>query len=258
MRVVSVIGISSSGKTTTVEQIIGGLVKRRYRVGSVKDIHFEAFAMDTHGTNTHRHRQAGAELVTARGLQETDLLFPVHLPMEKILTFYDQDWVVLEGVREINAPKIVCAHDLGGVDKLLGPDTLAIAGQVANTGITEYKGLPVFSAITQPGELVEFVEDRVGELLPDFSAECCGLCGSSCRELLAGIMQGERQWGDCQLRQNVKLKIGGKDITMVPFVQEVLARTLIALASTLDGYEPGKEIEINFTAKRSGLGYKGE
>ena len=38
-------------------------------MGSVKDIHFEAFAIDTPGTNTYRHRQAGAELVTARGLR---------------------------------------------------------------------------------------------------------------------------------------------------------------------------------------------
>ncbi|MGI6365419.1 MAG: molybdopterin-guanine dinucleotide biosynthesis protein MobB [Bacillota bacterium] len=246
MKLISVIGISGSGKTTTVETIIRGLRERRYSVGSVKDIHFEAFAMDTPGTNTHRHRQAGAELVTARGLRETDILYPESLAMEKILSFYTQEWVVLEGVAEINAPKIVCGHDWEGVDALLGPDTLAVAGQVANAGLREYKGLPVLNAVDRPRELVDLVLARVGERLPDFTAECCGLCGMSCRELLAAIIRGEKGREACLLRQEVKLKIGGREITMVPFVQEVLARTLTALASTLEGYEPGQKIEISF------------
>lgn len=250
MRVVSVIGISGSGKTTTVEQLLRNLKKRRYSVGSVKDIHFEAFAIDTPGTNTYRHRQAGAELVTARGLRETDFLFPVRLPMDKILSFYDQEWVVLEGVEDINAPKIVCGHDLEGVDALMGPDTLAVAGRVANTGIKEYKGVAVFNSLTQGEELTDYVEEKVGELLPDFSADCCALCGMSCREFLAAVLRGEKKWDECPLEQEVELKIGGRDITMVPFVQEVLARTLVALVSTLDGYRPGADITLNI--KRPG------
>lgn len=244
MKIVSVIGISGSGKTSTVETIIRGLKGRRYSVGSVKDIHFEAFAIDTPGTNTDRHRQAGAELVTARGLKETDILYPESLPIEKILSFYHQDWVVLEGVREINAPKIVCGHDWTGVDSLLGPDTLAIAGRIANTGIQEYRGIPVLNAQAQPQELVAFVEEKVGESLPDFTADCCGLCGMSCRELQGAIIRGEKGREDCLLRQDVKLKIGGRDITMVPFVQDILARTMTALTSTLEGYESGQEIQL--------------
>ena len=41
MKVFSVIGISKSGKTTTIENIIKELRKRNYSVGSVKEIHFE-------------------------------------------------------------------------------------------------------------------------------------------------------------------------------------------------------------------------
>lgn len=244
MKVFSVIGITQSGKTTTVEQIIGELTRRRYSVGSVKDIHFEAFALDTPGTNTDRHRQAGSSLVTARGLKETDILFPVSLSIEKILEFYNQDWVVLEGVQEINAPKIVCAHDEEGIDKLLDESTMAIAGRIANTGLKEYKGVPVFNALTQPVELTDYVLERVPQLLPDYDGKCCGLCGLSCRELLGEILRGNRSREDCQLKQVVKLEIGGKPVTIVPFVQEVLARTLTALVSTLDGYEQGKEISL--------------
>ncbi|MDD2283477.1 MAG: molybdopterin-guanine dinucleotide biosynthesis protein MobB [Eubacteriales bacterium] len=244
MKVFSVIGITQSGKTNTVEKIIGELSRRRYSVGSVKDIHFEAFAIDTPGTNTYRHRQAGASLVTARGLKETDILYPLSLPIEKILEFYDQDWVVLEGVREINAPKIICAHDEEGIEDLLDASAIAIAGQVANTGLKEYKGLPVFNALTQAVELTDYVVAKVPRRLPDFDAKCCGLCGMSCRELLAEIIRGEKKRVDCLLRQTVQLKIGGKPVTMVPFVQEILTNALTALVSTLDGYEQGKEISL--------------
>ncbi|MDD4658332.1 MAG: molybdopterin-guanine dinucleotide biosynthesis protein B [Eubacteriales bacterium] len=251
MKVLSVIGITQSGKTSTVEQIIGELRRRRYSVGSVKDIHFEAFAIDTPGTNTYRHRQAGASLVTARGLKETDILYPLSLPIEKILEFYDQDWVVLEGVRDINAPKIVCAHDKKGIEDLLDASVMAIAGQVANTGLKEYKGVPVFNAQTQAAELTDFVLAKVPPRLPDFDAQCCGLCGMSCRELLAGIIRGENKREDCLLQQNVQLTMGGKPVTMVPFVQEVLTKTLTALVSTLDGYEQGKEIRLVWQPKES-------
>lgn len=244
MKLISVIGFSQSGKTSTVESIIGELSNRRYSVGSVKEIHFEAFTIDTPGSNTHRHRQAGSSLVTARGLQETDILYPLRLPMAKILEFYHQDWVVLEGVKDINAPKVVCAHDEEGIDALLDASVIAIAGKVANTGMKEYKGLPVFNALTGAAELTDFVLAKVPPRLPDFDRQCCGLCGMSCRELLAGIIRGEKQYEDCLLRQNAELHIGGKPVTMVPFVQEVLAKTLTALVSTLEGYEPGKEIKV--------------
>ncbi len=76
MKAFSVIGISKTGKTTSIEKIIKGLKKRNYSVASIKEIHFDSFAMDAPGTNTDRHRKAGSEIVTARGLNETDIMFP--------------------------------------------------------------------------------------------------------------------------------------------------------------------------------------
>ena len=87
MKVLSVYGYTGSGKTSTIEQIIGELIRRGYSVGSIKDIHFESFAIDTVGSNTDRHRKAGAELVTARGIHETDVLFPKDFPLNKYFVF---------------------------------------------------------------------------------------------------------------------------------------------------------------------------
>ena len=74
MKVVSIFGFTKSGKTTTVEHVVAELRRRGYSVGSVKDIHFEDFTIETEGTNTYRHKKAGSQLVTARGLYETDIL----------------------------------------------------------------------------------------------------------------------------------------------------------------------------------------
>src|SRR5690554_4343904 len=115
MKVFSVVGITESGKTTTIENIIKELRKRNYTVGSVKEIHFEQFKIDVEGSNTHRHKMAGSQLVTARGYYETDILFQNRLSMNEILNFYNHDYVILEGVRDTCAPKIVTAHDVEGI-----------------------------------------------------------------------------------------------------------------------------------------------
>lgn len=159
MKVISVIGITQSGKTTTIENIIKELRKRGYTVGTVKEIHFESFAMDVEGSNTDRHKKAGAELVTARGKYETNILFQEKLSINKILSFYDQDYVILEGVTDTPVPKILTAHDIGGIEDRLDETVFAISGRIS-TNISEYKGLPVINSMKDIEGLVDLIEER--------------------------------------------------------------------------------------------------
>ncbi len=162
MKVFSVFGISDTGKTTTAECIISELVRRGYRVGSVKDIHFSGFAMDREGTDTWRHGRAGAELVTARGLYETDVLFPKRLPIDKLLEIYDQDYVVLEGSNNFLGPAIISAGKTEEIETRMRDTVFAIVGQISNT-INEYKGLPVLDARKDIEKLLELIEKNVPE-----------------------------------------------------------------------------------------------
>ncbi len=249
MKVFAVIGITKSGKTTTIEKIISELRRRRYTVGSVKDIHFEKFAIDTEGTNTDRHKQAGSQLVTARGLSETDILFQSKLPLDTILGFYDHDYVILEGVDDYNVPKIVCAHDTDGVDKKLDPGVFALSGVLSN-GMERYKGLPVFNPLNDIKAFVDYIEEKVFPRLPDLDPKCCSLCGMSCKELLHGILRGEKSREDCVLaRGDIHLFIDGKEIPMVDFVKNVVRETVVGLVSTLDGYKKYGTIEIKIEGK---------
>lgn len=244
MKVFSVIGITKSGKTTTIENIIKELRKRNYTVGSVKEIHFEKFKMDVEGTNTHRHKMAGSQLVTARGANETDVLLQRKLSMNEILSFYNHDFVILEGVRDTCAPKIVTAHDVEGILDRMDETTFAISGQISN-GLLEYDGIPVINSITEIGKLVDFIEEKVFDRLPDIKDECCKKCGYTCTQLCSKILKGVAERGDCVLTDNsVTLKINGQEITMVPFVQNILKNAVEGVAKELNGYLESGDIEV--------------
>ncbi|MEY7849576.1 molybdopterin-guanine dinucleotide biosynthesis protein B [Natrarchaeobius sp. A-rgal3] len=62
MKVVRLVGSSDSGKTTLVESLVPRLTERDDRVATVKSIHHDV-EIDTPGTDTYRHRAAGAETV---------------------------------------------------------------------------------------------------------------------------------------------------------------------------------------------------
>lgn len=52
MKIIMLKGISKTGKTTTAEAVIRELKMRGYTVGSVKDIHFESFTVETGGSRS--------------------------------------------------------------------------------------------------------------------------------------------------------------------------------------------------------------
>lgn len=268
MRVFSVNGVSKSGKTTTIERIIGELKRRGYSVGSVKDIHFEQFAIDTEGTNTFRHRKAGSDVVTARGLAETDIMFPGRLPVAKILELYNNDWVILEGVKDFPAPSIACARNREELERILTPATFAISGVVASSAgsiagtvgvpacgdtAAAIGGIPVIDGLTHAEQLVDLIENRVFPVLPAVDPECCRECGRSCTEMAAAILAGEATREDCRHDDfGVALLVGGRPISIVPFVQEVIRRTVSGMVSTLEGYRPGEVIEIRIAPRDGG------
>ena len=246
MKVIAVNGVSSSGKTTVCEALIRELTRRGYRVGSVKEIHYDQFSIDPKpDTNTNRHRRAGATLVTARAGRETDVMFPQKLPIGEILSMYDHDYVILEGVSDCNAPRILTAHSAQELDERMDGRVVAVSGVIAGT-LADYRGLPVFNALTDAAALADFAERAAREPLPDFDPDCCSACGMSCRALAEQVAQGKADITDCVLRAaDVELTVGGRPIPMVPFVQKLLRNAVLAVASELDGVKQG-ELVVKF------------
>ena len=72
--VIAAVGISGSGKTTTVEYLISKLSGKGYRVGAIKHIHREGFTIDQEGKNTWRFSQAGAKITVAISPEEIAII----------------------------------------------------------------------------------------------------------------------------------------------------------------------------------------
>ncbi len=244
MKAISVYGLSDSGKTTSVVSIIQELCARGYTVGSVKRIHHGEFHMDTPGKNTDKHAHAGANTVAALASKETAVLFPRQLAIDELLKFYDQDFVIFEGYRGREFPKLLSLLDVADLDKEIDETVIGLVG-VGVAGMTEYNGLPCFDARTQFKALVDFIEEKCIEYAPMYDEDCCSSCGSNCRDFRKKLIQGEVSKEECALFSgDVELTVGGKNITMVPFVQRILKNSVDAVLKELDGYFENADVQI--------------
>lgn len=248
MKAFSVTGLTGSGKTTVIENVIEELVKRGYSVGSVKEIHNDEFKIDKEGTNTWRHRQAGADTVTARSHQETDILHKGYLPIYEILSNYSQDFVVLEGVRDAVVPNIAVAKEDEQPD--ISPLTIAVSGRYANTHDGHYNGLPIINGVENTKELVDLIVEKTPPLMYDVKPKCCKKCGSDCRTFLSKVLRGEEKIENCMIYDgSISLKVNGEDMIMVPFVRALLKNEIMGIVKELNGYKKGATIEIKFKSE---------
>ncbi len=111
MKVVGFAGFSGSGKTTLVEQLIPALKLRGQRVSVVKHAH-HSFDIDHPGKDTWRHREAGAFEVLAASPKRLVLMRELEAVAEHSVHDLiaqlraDVDWVLVEGFKQSNLPKV--------------------------------------------------------------------------------------------------------------------------------------------------------
>lgn len=210
MRTVMIKGFSKTGKTTTVTELIKELRRRGYSVGTVKDIHYEGFRVDTEGTDTYKHTESGARRVTALGPAETAIMASKRMDIDAILKYYKEDFVILEGDSGLKCPTIITGRTADDIDKRMCDEAIAISGVIAGS-MDEYRGLPVIDARKEVSRLADLIEKKTEQHKEDL---------------------------------DVQLTIDGEDIWMVPFVKKTLKNVVVGAVKALDGYEEGKEIVI--------------
>ena len=107
--IVSIIGISNSGKTTLIEKLIRELVSRKYRLATIKHTAEEA-TLDTPGKDTWRHLQAGSQATAIGSDTRIVLIKPVasETTMDEMTRLLGEDYdiILTEGFKQGNAPKI--------------------------------------------------------------------------------------------------------------------------------------------------------
>jgi molybdopterin-guanine dinucleotide biosynthesis adapter protein len=174
MNVVGFAGFSGSGKTTLVEALIPVLKSRGLRVSVVKHAHHK-FDIDHAGKDTFRHREAGAfEVVVASG-KRLALMREFEKPGELkvhhlIAELYDGvDWVLVEGFKESDLPKIEVWRPALGKPALYGEDDFIVAIATDAPGqIAAGTQRPVMD-VNAPEAIVQWLVDNAARF--DYQAE---------------------------------------------------------------------------------------
>ena len=109
-KIIGITGWKDVGKTHYASLIIKLLVKRGYKVGSVKHAHND-FDIDKPGTDSFKHREAGSSQVIISSSKRWAKIIENNNKKEKSLDelieeFKDIDIVVVEGFKNENHPKI--------------------------------------------------------------------------------------------------------------------------------------------------------
>lgn len=215
--IISFIGWHDSGKTTLATQVVAELKKLGYRVGVVKSSSDAGIEFDTPGTDTYKHRQAGADSVM--------IVAP--------------DQLVLQTRNRGLSLRTLAHRYFPDVDIIIG-EGFKTARQVAK--IEVFKDLDqrlrdeVSGVIAVATDLPGVVADYVFRL-------------DEAKEIALFI---EKRF----LRQNepevAALLVNGNRVPLKHFVQEALAGTVYGFIKTLKLGTEIKEIELRIKIDREG------
>ncbi|MDP7078435.1 MAG: molybdopterin-guanine dinucleotide biosynthesis protein B [Candidatus Undinarchaeales archaeon] len=155
--IISVVGRSGTGKTTVLELLIGELVRRGYRVGTVKHCS-HGFDADQQGKDSWRHAQAGSE-VAAISCPHKMALFrnmESEMPLDDIVSLMGKvDVVLTEGYKRGEKPMIEVSRQAVGTDLLCPPEGLVcvMADYDVDTSV------PLF-ALDDAKSVISLLEER--------------------------------------------------------------------------------------------------
>lgn len=163
-RVFGITGWKNSGKTTLTERLVATLTARGWRISTVKHAH-HAFDIDQEGTDSFRHRQAGAGEVAIVSGKRWALMHELHgeeePKLETILARLSPcDLVLVEGYKRENHLKIEARRrDARNGTPLSASDPHIVA--IAADHPVEGETIPVFDIDDVPA-IADFIESTVG------------------------------------------------------------------------------------------------
>jgi molybdopterin-guanine dinucleotide biosynthesis protein MobB len=232
MKVVGVIGYHNAGKTSVVEDLIKYLKEKGLSVSTAKS--------STHEINpdkdTERHFAMGAEKVVG---VDPNLFHILKKKGDLFRELLGCDYAILEGFKKRRGyMKVLVAQDEKDLE-LVDDYTFIVTGNEELEEAAQRKGA-VF--IKDSHRLYEKIESSAFRKLPE---ENCKRCGRrKCSELAREIFEGTAKDAECtHLTDQVLLEVDGKAVTLSPFVQDVVDKTVRGLVGTLRNGE-GKEIRL--------------
>ncbi len=139
MILLGVIGHKDAGKTTLVEALIGELASRGLRVSTLKRTH-HAVDLEVAGTDTHRHRIAGARQVVLATDRRLVLMEEIAEPSldDLLARLAPCDVVLAEGWKRGSHPRLeVWRPETGRRPLAEGDPTIAAVAASADPGVAQ-------------------------------------------------------------------------------------------------------------------------
>jgi len=208
--IISIVGKSDSGKTTFIEKLLPELVRRGYRVATVKhDVH--GFEVDREGKDSWRHKKAGAHTTIISSPQKVAVIRDVEKDLtlaelrEKLIQ--DVDLILSEGFKKDVQPKIEIFRKEKHQELLCTKeDNLAaiVSDKEFNVGV------PCFSLDDAKG-VADFIEKK--------------------------FLKAKKEEG-------ITLKVDGRSVSLKPFIRDFLSGSIKGMVDSLKGCEKPKKIEI--------------
>lgn len=149
MRVFGVCGWKNTGKTTLMAGLVAEMARRGLRVAAIKHAHHDA-DVDVPGTDSHRHRAAGAgQVILAtprRWALMTELAGAPEPPLAELLArLAPCDLVLVEGYKREGHPKIE-AHRPEAGRPLIARESASVRAVASTLPATD----PLFAALGRP------------------------------------------------------------------------------------------------------------
>ena len=220
MKIIAVVGTKNTGKTTLVTKLVTELVKRGYKVGTVKHSHH---AFDLADRDTGKHKEAGALIVVGSGNDETFFNLKEVLKLDEILAMMKfikkLDFVVLEGFKHSNYTKISTSDF---------KDEYTI------------KNVKVFDLDDEKLKfLIDLIDERSFGIMQNLNCKKCGF--KSCQDYVKAKLNGAVDARCHTESDDVLLKIDGQLIPLNPFVRDFVSETIKGMVNTLKTSEFGVE-----------------
>ncbi len=131
MRVIGLAGWSGSGKTTLITKVIPVLIRRGFKVATIKHAHHE-FDIDRPGKDSWLHREAGASEVIVSSGRRWALVHelrsePEPTLMELLAKLSPADFVIVEGFKRHAYPKLEIYRSAVGKPLIYPEDDCIVA-----------------------------------------------------------------------------------------------------------------------------------
>ena len=244
VRLFTFYGNSNTGKTTMVMKIVEELKNKGYRVVYLKNTDRDRFDFEKKGKDTERVK---SDIVLGRANFEYFMRVETNgkVRMEDILSIpavKSSDYLLIEGNHEFPSPKILFLSELEDLKRI---DRMTVGVFSNDEKILKNvvkEDILVFGPKDEE-RLVEFVEKAAVHPLPNIN---CELCGYRCDEMARLIALGQKSIKDCKILnlKRVDVRIDGRRIDLVPFLENILKDVILGVLKNLKGYKDVGDVEV--------------